>query len=175
MKRSIRSLLRIWLPAFFALLARASTASAQMDTHGPALEVFSGYFVGYSSGNGFSLGHEKLGARGSYRLTRAWAVEASISRTEDFFIAWNYELSAKGYLLQRDRFGLYALAGPGYERLSFDGEHGTSKTVHAGIGADIALPARAYLRPEILARWPTDHINDRNRTMDYTLGIGWRF
>jgi hypothetical protein len=168
--------IQILIPVVFALLVPSSAAFAQADAHGLAVELFGGYFAGYSSTNGLTIHEDTLGVRGSYRFTRVWAVEAAVSRmNESSFTFWNEELSAKAYLFQRDRFGLFALAGPGVQRLKFAGSSPNAKTVHAGIGADIALSEKLYLRPEILARWPYDFLNDRYRETDYTIGIGWRF
>jgi hypothetical protein len=179
MKLNALGCLRSLIPVTFALLVLPSAARAQMDTQmdtrGSSLEIFSGYFVGYSSSGGFNAQTDLVGARGSYRFSRTWAVEASATRTHDFFVAWDYELSAKAYLFQRERFGVFALAGVGDRRISFDGESGNFKMVHAAIGADIALYGHTYLRPEIRARWPKDFLSDRNRTTDYTLGFGWHF
>jgi hypothetical protein len=173
MKRQALSGIRILIPAVFALLLSSSTAFAQT---GSAVEVFGGYFAGYSSANGFTVNHDPtLGLRASHRLTQNFAVEAAATRTSDFFIAWNYELSAKAYLLQRDHFGLFVLAGGGDERVSFEGSHSNVKTLHAAIGAEIPLSERTYLRPEIRSRWPTPSLSSADRTTDYTIGFGWRF
>jgi hypothetical protein len=160
------------IPAVFALLVPPSAALAQLDA---TAEVFGGYFSGgFSTESGFSH-TTTIGVRSSYNFSRVWAVEAAISRSSDFLVAYNGDLSAKAYVFQRTGFGLFALAGIGVQRNYLDGLYGDEKTIHAGIGADVALSDRTYLRPEIRYRWPTDHVNEEFRTTDFTLGFGWRF
>jgi hypothetical protein len=165
--------IRILIPVAFALLAPSAAAFAQEDPHGFAVELFGGYFAGSSSG--ITTHDDTLGVRGSYRFGSVWAVEAAVSRVNESTALWNDELSVKAYLVQRDRFGLFVLAGPGVQRLKFAGSSSNAKMVHAGIGADIALTEKLYLRPEILDRWPYDFLNNKYRTTDYSIGIGWRF
>lgn len=174
MNRETGRRIQILIPVVFAL-ALPSALLAQEDPHGLAVELFGGRFAGYSSSNGITIHDDTLGVRASYRFNRVWAVEAAVSRVNEDPVFWNDELSLKAYLIQGDRFGLFALAGPGLQRAKFAGSSYNAKTVHAGIGADFALSEKLYLRPEILARWPYDFINDRYRTTDYTIGIGWRF
>jgi hypothetical protein len=175
MNRKTGRRIRILIPVVFALLASPSVLFAQEDPHGFAVELFGGRFAGFSSGNGITIHDDTLGVRASYRFNRVWAVEAAVSRVNEDPVFWNDELSLKAYLIQRERFGLFALAGPGVQRAKFAGSSYNAKTFHAGIGADFALSEKLYLSPEILARWPYDFINDRYRTTDYTIGIGWRF
>jgi hypothetical protein len=174
MNSKTRRRIQILIPVALALLL-SPAIFAQEDPHGFAVELFGGYFAGYSSNRGFSVQDDTVGVRGSYRFNRVWAAEASISRVNEDFIFWNDELSLKAYMIQRDHFGFFALAGPGVQRASFAGSSYNAKTVHAGIGADFALTPKFYLRPEIIARWPYDFLNDRYRTTDYSIGIGWRF
>jgi len=172
-KRSLP--IRILIPVVFALLVPSSAAFAQADPHGFAVELFGGYFAGYTSSRGITVHDDTLGVRASYRFNRVWAVEAAVSRVNEDLVFWNDEISLKAYLLQRDHFGLFALAGPGLQRAKFAGSSYNAKTVHAGIGADFALSPKLYLRPEIIDRWPYDFLNNRYRTTDYSIGIGWRF
>jgi hypothetical protein len=88
--------------------------------------------------------------------------------------SWEGEVSARAFLLHFDRFELYALAGPGVHREELPGITNDVTTVHAGIGGEVGLTPRIYLRPEIRTRWPSDHLDDRFRSTDYTLGFGWR-
>jgi hypothetical protein len=159
-----------------ALLALPAAAAAQEDEpRGLSFDLFGGASAIYSSSSGLSLHTESVGARGGFSLTRVWTVEAALSRSSGDRVTWNGEVSAKAYLVQADRFKLFALAGPGIHREDLSGGSADSKTVHAAIGAEIALSPRFYLRPEVRSRWPVDHLNERNRSEDYTVGVGWRF
>jgi hypothetical protein len=175
MNRRFAKLTRILIPGAFALLALAAAAAAQTEPGGASFDLFGSHSVVYSSAGGFTFHAESLGVRGAYRFTSLWAGEAALSRSNGDHPVWNGDISAKATLFQADRFALYALAGPGVHREDFAGRSADASTVHAGIGTEIGLGARAYLRPEILARWPTRHLDDRNRSVDYTLGFGWRF
>ena len=65
--------------------------------------------------------------------------------------------------------------GPGLYRVSDDGFDQEESTVHLGIGAEIRLGRRAYVRPEARGRWLTDELEFDNGIADYSLGFGWRF
>jgi outer membrane protein with beta-barrel domain len=158
-----------------AFLALPIAAAAQDEPRGPSFEVFGGAAAIYSSSEGLTLHTESAGVRGGFSLSRVWTVEAALSRSSGDRITWNGEVSAKAYLVQADRFRLFALAGPGIRREDLSGGSSDSATVHAAIGAEIALSPRFYLRPELRSRWPTAHLNERNRSEEYTLGFGWRF
>ena len=118
--------------------------------------------------------HSAGPARG-FHLTRIWAVEAHLSQSRHDRLLLNGEVSAKAYLFQADRFRFFALAGPGIQYEYIAGDTGISSTVHAGIGAEIDLTAKTYLRPEVRAGWYGDHLGGEDYTLDYTLGFGWRF
>jgi hypothetical protein len=158
-----------------AFLALPAAAAAQDEPRGPSFEVFGGASAIYSSSRGLTLHSESFGVRGGFHLTRVWTVEAELSRSNGDISVWNGDLSAKAYLFQADRFRLFVLAGPGIHREDLSGGAADSTTVHAAIGAEIELSPRFYLRPEIRSRWPTAHLDDRNRATDITLGFGWRF
>lgn len=159
----------------FTPMALPTAAVAQDEPRGPSFELFGGAGAIYSSSSGLSLHTETLGARGGFSLTRVWTVEAALSRTSGDPVTWNGEVSAKAYLIQADRFKLFALAGPGIRREDLAGGSTDSATIHAAIGAEIALSPRFYLRPELRSRWPTAHFDERHRSEDLTLGFGWRF
>lgn len=159
----------------FTPMALPAAAAAQDEPRGPSFELFGGAGAIYSSSSGLSLHTETLGARGGFSLTRTWTVEAALSRTSGDPITWNGEISAKAYLFQAERVRLFALAGPGIRREDLAGGSTDSATVHAAIGAEIALSPRLYLRPEVRSRWPINHLNERNRSEDLTVGFGWRF
>jgi hypothetical protein len=175
MNRRLDALFRALILAACALPLWSSSAAAQDEPRGASFELFGGAAAFDSSDRGFSLHAESLGARGGFRLTRIWTVEAELSRSSDYRILWNGDLSAKAYLFQAERFRLFALAGPGLQREDVGGHTDSSSTVHAAIGAEVNLAAKAYLRPEVRVRWQTDPINRRDNSLDYTLGFGWRF
>jgi hypothetical protein len=175
MNRRFAKLARSLAPAAFALLALPASAAAQMESSGSSLELFGSHSVVYSSSGGFTFHAESLGVRGAFRFTSVWAVEAALSRSNGDHPIWNGDVSAKAYVFRANRFALYALAGPGVHHEELAGRTDDASTVHAGIGTEIALGERAYLRPQILTRWLTSHLNDRGRSVDYTLGFGWRF
>ena len=159
----------------FAMMALPIAAAAQDEPRGPSFEVFGGAGAIYSSSRGLSLHTESVGVRGGFSLTRVWTVEAALSRTNSDPTTWNGEVSAKAYLFQAERVRLFALAGPGIHREDLSGGSADASSVHAGIGAEIALSPKFYLRPELRSRWPTAHLNDKYRSDDVTLGFGWRF
>jgi hypothetical protein len=176
MGRPAESFFRTLILAAFVVPVLSRSAAAQAEFRGPSAEIFGGYFLGYSSSAGFRFSDELLGLRGSYRFSRVWAVEGALSRSDSDLLTWSGDFSAKAYLLQKDVFGLFALAGPGIQRVSLGHQqHDDRTTVHAGIGADFAVSPRIYLRPEILFRWPTEHLDERHHATDYTIGVGWRF
>ncbi|HET9212956.1 MAG TPA: outer membrane beta-barrel protein [Thermoanaerobaculia bacterium] len=153
----------------------ALPAAAQDEPRGPSFELFGGAGAIYSSSSGLSLHTETVGARGGFSLTRVWTVEAALSRTSGDPVTWNGEISAKAYLFQGERVRLFALAGPGVRREDLSRGSADAATVHAGIGVEIDLSPRFYLRPELRSRWPTSHLDERHRSEDLTMGFGWRF
>jgi hypothetical protein len=173
-RRDVPFRLTLTLPVL-ALMALPIAAAAQDEPRGPSFELFGGAGAIYSSSSGLRLHTEAAGARGGFSLTRIWTVEAALSRTNGDPVTWNGEVSAKAYLFQKERVRLFALAGPGIHRQELSGGSADSTTVHAAIGAEIALSPRLYLRPEVRSHWPTAHLNERNRSEDYTVGFGWRF
>jgi hypothetical protein len=164
-----------WTLLALALMTLPAAAAAQDEPRGPSFELFGGAGAISSSSGGLSLRTEAAGARGGFSLTRVWTVEAALSRTSGDPVTWNGELSAKAYLFQTERVRLFALAGPGIRREDLSRGSTDSATLHAAIGAEIALSPRFYLRPELRSRWPTAHLNERSRSEDLTLGFGWRF
>jgi hypothetical protein len=161
----------------FALLALPLAAAAQEDdgSRDASFEVFGGPSAEYSSLSGVTLHNRSFGLRGGLRVSRVWSLEAEDARSTGRPIAYDGEVSAKAYLFQTDRFRLFALAGPGIHEEDRFGDTRYTATVHAGLGGEIALAPRIYLRPEVRGRWPADHFSGRNHTLDYTVGLGLRF
>jgi opacity protein-like surface antigen len=175
MNRRFDALFRALILAACTLPLLSAAAVAQEERRGTSFELFGGASAIYSSDRGLSLHAESFGVRGGFHLTRIWTVEAQLSRSSHDRLLLNGEVSAKAYLFQADRFRFFALAGPGlqYEDAAYRG--GISSTVHAGIGAEIDLTAKTYLRPEVRAGWYSDHLSGTDYTLNYTLGFGWRF
>jgi len=175
MNRRLAALSRALTLTAFALPLLSSSAAAQEEPRGASFELFGGAAAIYTSDRGLSVHADSFGVRGGFHLTRIWTVEAALSRSSRDYAAWNGDVSAKAYLFQADRFRFFALAGSGlqYEDAAYRG--GVSSTVHAGIGAEIDLAAKTYLRPEVRAGWYSDHLSSTDYSLAYTLGFGWRF
>jgi len=175
MNRRLDALFRALILAACVLPLLSAAAGAQEEPRGISFELFGGASAIYTSDRGLSVHTDSFGVRGGFHLTRIWTVEAALSQSRHDRLLLNGEVSAKAYLFQADRFRFFALAGPGIQYEYVAGDEGISGTVHAGIGAEINLGAKTYLRPEVRARWYGDQLGGRDYTLDYTLGFGWRF
>jgi hypothetical protein len=169
MTRRIHRLSMTFATALLLPLAVASSASAQDVERGPAFELFGARVEPADSDADFHT--ESYGVRGGFRFGNVWALEGALSRLNEDEDVWFGDLSAKAYAIHSDRFEIYALAGPGVYKVP-DREW---VTVHLGIGAEIGLGQRAYLRPEIRGRWLADELKADDGLLDYSLGFGWRF
>jgi hypothetical protein len=167
-RRMIHRLSTAFAATFF--LIAASSASAQSDSRGPFLELFGARVQPTDSDANFHT--ESYGLRGGYRFTNVWALEGSLARLNEDVDIWFGDLSAKAYAFHSERFEIYALGGAGQYRVESDS---TETTVHVGIGAEIGLGRRAYVRPEIRGRWFTKELRADEGLVDYSLGFGWRF
>jgi outer membrane protein with beta-barrel domain len=162
------------IPALAALvfLVIAPRASAQEERPGASIDIFGARVDTIQSSEGHA---NSYGLRGGYRFNSTWALEGSAEHVDEGFTNWFVDLSAKAYLVDTSHFEIYALAGPGLFRVSAFGESEDQATVHAGLGAEIGLGRRAYLRPEVRSRWATDDLKFNDGLVSYSLGIGWRF
>lgn len=159
------------LAATLAFLFAATGAEAQEADRGFSLDLFGSYFIAESGGD--TADEESWGLRGSYRFTNVWALEAALATLrDDGTDVYFGDLSAKAYLLQSSRFEGYLLGGVGLLRI--DDLDDEETTLHLGLGAEVKLSDRAYLRPEVRARWLEEDV-DAVTFMEYSLGIGWRF
>lgn len=177
MTRRLSKLARTLMLTVFALVACAASASAQKELTA-SLELFGSHGVVYSSGGHFTFHQESFGLRAGAQFGGPFGIEASLQRSNGNDTVYDFDLSAKYYFIQRERFGFYALAGPGdRHEHTFFGSATDRGTLHLGVGTEIGLGAKAYLRPEVLVRWPVSHSNQvaTARTTDFTLGFGWRF
>lgn len=166
---SRRLLLRITLAATLCFSFLSPSAHAQTAGRGFSLGLSGVYLTAHSGGD--TASEEGLGLRGAYRFTDVWAMEGALSRfTGDGEEGWFGDVSAKAYFLRSNRFELYGLAGAGLLRVL----GGEEETLHLGLGAEIPLGDRAYLRPDVRGRWLTQDIGAVT-FVDYSLGVGWRF
>jgi hypothetical protein len=160
-----------------ALVVCAASASAQRELTA-SLELFGSHGIAYSSGGHFTFHQESFGVRGGAQFGGPFGIEVSVQRSNGSDTVYDVDFSAKYYFMQRERFGLYMLTGLGdRHEHTFFGSETDRGTLHLGVGTEIGLGAKAYLRPEVLVRWPVSHSNQvaTARTTDLTLGFGWRF
>jgi hypothetical protein len=162
---------RVLAMAAAALMAASSAASAQSDSRRASFDLFGAYVQTVDS----DFDTEAFGLRGGYRFAGPWAVEASLSRLNEDVDLWFGDFSAKAYFGRYDRVEVYAVAGPGIFRVSDGDFEEDETTVHFGLGAEVALGERAYLRPEVRGRWFADELIFDDGIADYSLGFGWRF
>jgi hypothetical protein len=159
----------IALAAVLILFLGSSAAQAQEEHRGFSLDLFGSYFTAEADGD--TANEESWGLRGSYRFTNVWALEAALSTVrEDDVNAYFGDVSLKAYLVDTSRFEGYLLGGAG--SLKVEDEEET--TLHLGLGAEIFLGERAYLRPEVRGHWFKEDV-DAVTFLDYSLGVGLRF
>ena len=166
MTRQIHQLSGLFAAALLSL-AVVSPASAQSEVRSPSFDVFGTR----ASGGSDSFHTESYGVRGGFRFSDVWALEGSLSRGNGSN-SWDGDAAVKAYFLHASRFEMYAVASPGVIKAS--GEN-PKLILHAGLGAEIGLTERIYLRPEVRGRWLDNGVTGDNRRVDYSLGLGWRF
>jgi hypothetical protein len=170
MNRHRDVMLRGLLLTALALTTLVLPAAAQEPERGFSLDLFGASIRAAGSNDASS---RSLGLRGGYRFSRTWALEGSLSRLDEDSQVWFGDLSAKVYFIHVSHIELYALWGLGRSGVS-DGDGTERSTLHAGLGAEIGLGNRVYLRPEGRRRWDTSHA-DSGGVHEYSLGVGWRF
>jgi len=110
-----------------------------------------------------------FGLRSAYRRSPRLAFEGSLSRAEEI---WLPDLSVKLSLRPNRRNDVYLVGGPGL--LAINDFDDTVWMFHAGLGAQISLGKKLYLRPEVRGRWFVDG-PDAVTVADVSVGLGWRF
>ena len=155
------------LPVALLVLATAAPVLAE-GGRGATFELF-GTHVRSTADSRYH--QEAFGLRGGYRFGSTWAVEGEVSQL--YKDVWFGDLSAKAYLIDTSRFEIYALAGPGLYKVR--GQGSGEATVHVGIGAEVGLTSRLYLRPEVRGRWLAEELKANDGIVQYSLGLGWRF
>ncbi len=122
------------------------------------------------------------GLRPTYRLSRRWAVESALgyydgSGRSDFEIVY-LDLSARFSFKTGRRVDFFAFGGPSLEHTSFNsfstGENVSrdETELHVGLGFEIGLSKRLYLRPDFIAR--TQDLEFDGVPLDISLGLGFR-
>ncbi|MEM7587540.1 MAG: porin family protein [Acidobacteriota bacterium] len=195
MYKATRSLAALFVLACFTLPQPVAAGQSHF-------EIFAGQYFADSS-----IGDEPVvGLRGGYRFNDRFGLEASLSRAEvidpiaSVFGADGdgvfFDVSARWYLTPEKRAQWVLYGGPGYAslesgrqfRFDFLGPRDPddpvlstdSVSLHVGIGVEIAVGRRTYLRPDVKARWLEGYSsNDGFLRSDFeyeaTVGFGWKF
>ena len=165
-------------------------------------EIAAGAYV--SGTTGFVGEEGILGLRGGYRFTERWGLQGSLSRVDLFdavspFVdvdgdATFFDVSGMFFITPRRRAELFVYGGVGYARfdvdvapIRLDLPHvgrirlpGFGFTVeddftgHLGLGVNIRLSEKMYLRPDIKVRW-LGSLESGTADAEPSLGLGWRF
>lgn len=146
-----------------------------------------------------------IGVRGGYRFSEHFALQGSLARVDNVHPVFTpfsddsavfLDLSAIWYANPGKRAELMLYGGPGvvsYEtrqgcfvcfdndghlRNTYDSED--LATLHAGIGLQINLSPRFYLRPDVKARWiegfsSSDGFERSEADFEATFAVGWKF
>jgi len=148
----------------------AKDAPADKEWSNPTQEPRLEFFLSSIFANSTSEG--SFGVRGALPLRGRFHLEGSVSRVDVSDVdLWLVDLSAKYYLRDRERTDVYLVAGHGlFYSSDLDAEEAT---LHLGIGVEIALGRRFYIRPELRGRWFTQRLGDSNLG-DLSVGFGWR-
>ena len=157
------TLLVLSLAALF--FGSASPASAQAGSG--ALEIYFGQFALDED-----YDDSTYGLRGSYRPTDRIGIEASLGHTDlDFDDITFLDLSTKVYLGSgKGKAQVFLFAGPGWAKRDFG--NGDVFTANAGLGLDLHLGERVFLRPDLRYRWfDEDDVID----LELSLSLGFSF
>lgn len=167
--------IRALAAATLALAAAAAAAGAQTDPlwepreydPEPRFELFLSSLFANSASEG------SFGLRGSRHFKRRFALEGSLSRISDDRVdLWIADVSAKYYVRDRGKTGVYFVGGPGL--FYSDDADADEVMVHLGFGAEFDIGKRLYFRPELRGRWFVENVDAVN-ILDLALGFGWRF
>jgi hypothetical protein len=136
-----------------------------------SLELFVGEFAPEED-----YGDLTYGVRGGYRISDHFGLEASLGFGEladsvDFTLL---DLSAKAYLgSSTGKSQFFLFAGPGWAWLDATSlGKADSFSVHAGVGLDLRLGERLYIRPDARIRWFED---GGGTDLEASLAIGFSF
>lgn len=164
-----------------------AAAPAQAQAGSGSFELYAGY---YSPDSNILDDDVTYGVRAGYRLSDAFAVEGSVGRYEDSqdilgLAQVDFELtlvdaSAVWYLNPGSSSEFFIFGGPGWAfadasadflGVPLDSASDDTLTLHAGLGLNLGLTERVYLRPEARARWFDD--SDDAVDVEASLALGF--
>ncbi len=162
LRRNHSALLLGLVPLAFALTVAPAKAEAEPDRY-----QFDLFRASLSSGGGSV---EASGLRGSVRFSDRWAIEGTLLRPTGGSLFGDF--SVKEYHKVKGRPVFYFLVGAG---LVWDSDFEEQEVmVHLGLGTEIPLGQKVYLRPELRGRWFAEDLGAVT-IRDFSLGVGWRF
>ncbi|MEM1203327.1 MAG: porin family protein [Acidobacteriota bacterium] len=163
--------------AVLMLLLASSPSWAKHEKGGIEVPVGVGYL---SSSDDLDL--TVYGLRAHVRFNPRWAMEGSLtvqdgldSDDDPLF----FDLSARVTAYEWKSAEMFALFGAGF--VDFDTRifntriSSTSATFHAGLGIQVDLNERLYLRPDLRYRWGSDLDSIDDGITELTAALGWRF
>lgn len=121
------------------------------------------------------LDENQFGVRAAMPLSPRWQAEGRLTYLGPGDLdLWLLDASIKYFFDDDGRSRWYLAGGPGTVFENLDDLGDTAWLFHVGIGTEIDLGARLYLRPELLARW-NEYSDFDTVAGDINLGLGWRF
>ena len=197
MKPMKHPVLALALASLIALLSSPPASAGEAN-----FEIAAGAYV--SGTTSFVGEEALLGLRGGWRFTDRWGLQGHLSRVDLFdavspFVdidgdATFFDVSGVFFITPRRRAELFVYGGIGYAR--FDVEVGPIRldlpyaspirlpgfgftveddlTGHLGLGVNIRLSERMYLRPDLRVRW-LGNLESSVADVEPSLGLGWRW
>lgn len=153
------------VPVALVWLLTGAPAEAQTEPDRFQFDLFGAYLTAGG------IGVEVNGLRGSVRFSDRWAVEGTLLRLDGGGVLLG-DFSVKKYKKARGRTAFYFLAGAGL--LSDSHFEEQVVMVHLGLGTEISLGQKVYLRPELRGHWFAEELGAVT-IGDFSLGVGWRF
>ncbi len=191
-----RTSLTILLASLLAFFSTPPAAAGEGN-----FEIAAGAYV---AGSGFVGDEAAYGLRGGYRFTERWGLQGSLSRVELFDLygpyagvegdATFFDVSGQFFFTPGRRAELYLYGGIGMARFDIDvgrirvdlpyagrvETRGFSATfdddftTHIGLGVNIRLNEKMYLRPDIRHRW-LGSAGGGTLDVEPSIALGWRF
>ncbi|MEM8931342.1 MAG: outer membrane beta-barrel protein [Acidobacteriota bacterium] len=172
------------LLALSALLTLGASPSTAADHH-RSIEL--AFVPESTSSDGPDV--DGFGVRYSHRFDGVWGVQAAYYRDDVTFGDDDemLEISARLRFFENDRTEVFGYFGGGilrYERLNFDpaantiGSLGSDELVsaHVGLGVDIAVGERVFIRPDFVYRRFNDLFSPRDdEDTRASVAVGYRF
>lgn len=166
-----------------ACLAFAPKTAAAEYENGIELSLGASY---YSNDDDSNLDFSSWGARYHHDFNARWGFEVAYTRQDqDSLEADVIEASARFSFFENDRIRVFAEWGAGVVSYDYARIVGGDAVIygsddaaiyHAGIGAEIDLNERFYLRPDFRQRWAVDFFSPYDdSTSEATLAAGVRF